>query len=128
MPDFEVCRRQRRMPVVRVNDVGAEPHVDAELQSGARQKAEAARVIEIIVIIGVVVQPGAPEIFLELDEKYRHSVMRRGLNGAPFFGIPHPDPHRRQERANVVALTINKTVERHDHNDIVTQGAQRLRQ
>ena len=62
MPDFEIGRGQRGLPVVDVDHVGREAHVAAELQAGTGQKGKAARVVQIVVEIGVVVEAVALEV------------------------------------------------------------------
>ena len=64
VPNFEIGGCERGLPIVGVDDVGFEANIFAELQASPRKKGKAARIIQIVIEITVVINPITREIFI----------------------------------------------------------------
>ena len=125
VPHSEIRRRQRRLPVVGVDDVRVEAHIAGQLQCGAREEGEAARIVAKVVEGVVVIETGAGEVFGRFDEVHVYAIHRRCVDGAPFLGVAHPHAHLVEEGCNLVLSGIDAAVFGHHHNNLVTERAQR---
>jgi len=92
MVRIQIGSGQGGLPIVCVDDVRREAQILAQLQPGACQKAEALRVVAVVVVLQIMIETRAVEILVGFDEVGRHPAIVRGVDCAPFQLAAHPDP------------------------------------
>ncbi len=121
VPDFQVGGSESSVPVMDMDDVGFESYVFRKLEPGAGQESEATGVIEIVVEEGIVVKSPAGEIFLDFDEINWESRGVAALDGAPLFGVAHPDTEGGKEGLEGIATTVDGRIAWHDNDDFMSE-------
>src|SRR5690242_19513704 len=66
--DLEIGGRQRRLPIMRMDDIRCKAGIATQLQRRSSKEAEAPPVVPVVVEFAIVIEPGAAEILVELEK------------------------------------------------------------
>ena len=114
-----VHQRQRRVPVVRVNEHGAGDQSWNPIQHGAREQREPSRVVGIVAT-AFAVEPRAAERRGDVDEHHLRAGRRLYFTEETHFLAAESqcDLNRSAERGEIRRMISHRAVERHEHDHV----------
>ena len=127
LPDLEIGRDERGLPIMAMDDVRLEFQILAKLEAGTGKKTEALGVVRELPV-AVIIKSGAAEITFMFNEIDRESVRCSLENLAPDNAVPRRNTHRPQDRLEPVLFLADGPVARQNQADVMTEFFQDLGQ